>query len=140
MLLVPLLEAYRAAVDVRAGRAELAVPRARQAATLGKETLQRSYAGEALRVLGWALHFAEPEARDEAEGAFSGAADLHRNGNGRSFYARTLTDLAAYLRLVGEDERAAEVEAEASALIRECRFDWMPVPPPLPAMAKASQS
>jgi len=137
VLLVPLLEAYRAAVDLRAGRAELAVPRARQAATLGKETLQRSYAGEALRVLGWALHFAEPEAREEAEGAFRSAADLHRSGNGRSFYARTLTDLAAYLRLIGDDKRAAEVEAEVSALIRECRFDWMPVPPPLPAMAKA---
>jgi class 3 adenylate cyclase len=140
VLLVPCLEAYRAAVDVRAGRAELAVPRAKRAAILGKETWQQTFEGEALRMLGWALHFAEPAAHEEAEGAFRSAADLHRKGNARSYYARTLTDLAAYLRLIGDDEGAAEVEAEVSAVIRECRFDWMPVPPPMPLIAHASRA
>ena len=140
MLLVPSLEAYRAAIDVRAGRADLAVPRAKHAASLGKETRQQSFEGEALRVLGWALHFAEPEAREEAESAFRAAVDLHRKGNGRSYYARTMTDLAAYLRLIGDDERAAEVEAEVSAVIQDCRFDWMPVSPPSPSMANASKA
>jgi tetratricopeptide (TPR) repeat protein len=140
VLLVPCLEAYRAAVDVRAGRAELAVPRARRAAILGKETWQQTFEGEALRILGWALHFGEPAAHEEAEGAFRSAADLHRKGNARSYYARTLTDLAAYLRLIGDDKGAAEVEAEVSAVIRECRFDWMPVPPPLPSIARASRA
>jgi tetratricopeptide (TPR) repeat protein len=140
VLLVPCLEAFRAAVDVRAGRAELAVPRARRGAILGKETWQQTFEGEALRVLGWALHFAEPAAHEEAEGAFRSAADLQRKGNGRSYYARALTDLAAHLRLIGDDKGAAEVEAEVSAVIRECRFDWMPVPPPLPSIAHASRA
>jgi class 3 adenylate cyclase/tetratricopeptide (TPR) repeat protein len=137
VLAVPTLEAYRAAVDVRAGRADLAVSRAKRGAILGKETRQQTYEGEALRVLGWALHFAEPEAREDAENAFRAAADLHRNGNGQSYYARTLTDLAAYLRLIGDDKRASDVEAEALAVIRKCRFDWMPVPPPLPSSVNA---
>ncbi|MDP9180779.1 MAG: AAA family ATPase [Chloroflexota bacterium] len=132
VLFVSLFEAYRAEVDVRAGQFDLALPRAERALALGQASGQKSAEAEASRVLGWALHFAKPEARTEAEKSFVEAVEIHKRCHGMTNCARTLTDFAAYLRLVGETERAARVQAEADSLIQQFGFDWMPVAPPLP--------
>ena len=135
-LFVSLLEAYRAEVEIKAGHPAEAVTRAERAVELAKETRQQGCEAEAHRVLGWARHYAQPEAREPAEQELRTALELHRKTGGRVFITRTLYELAAYLRLVGDEAGAAQAEAEASATARERGLDWLPTPPPTPiAMA-----
>lgn len=135
-LFVSLLEAYRAEVEIKAGHPAEAVTRAERAVELAKETRQQGCEAEAHRVLGWARHYTQPEAREPAEQELRTALELHRKTGGRVFITRTLYELAAYLRLVGDEAGAAQAEAEASATARERGLDWLPTPPPTPiAMA-----
>jgi class 3 adenylate cyclase/tetratricopeptide (TPR) repeat protein len=123
---VPLLLAFRAEVDLRAGRFESALNWAKRAVEAGRRTT------EALRLLGWALHFSTPNSRRDAEAAFQSSADLARKGGALVFYVRTISDYAAYLRIVGDDAAAAPLEREASSIIRERGLTTMPIRPPVP--------
>ena len=123
---VPLFLAFRAEVDLRAGRFESALNWAKRAVDAGRRTT------EALRLLGWALHFSTPDSRPDAEAAFRASADLAKKGGALVFYVRTISDYAAYLRMIGDDAGAAPLEREASSIIRERGLTTMPIRPPVP--------
>ena len=130
VLLIPLMQAYRAEVEVRAGRPNEAIAWAERAVALGKETRQKSNEAEAHRILGWARYCTRPEERESAEQEFLAALELNRKTSSKPYIMRTLYELADYWRLVGDESRASEVEAEASAMARELRQDRIPLPLP----------
>jgi len=131
-LFVSLIEAYRAEVDVKAGKAAAAVTRAERAVAKAKEDRQKDCEGTARRVLGWARYYAQPDARDEVERELRAAVDIHKQTGSRVLVARESYELVEYLRLVNREAAAAEVAAEASSITRELGLDWLPLPPPAP--------
>lgn len=137
-LFVPLLEAYRAEVEIKTGQVAEAVTRAERAVEQAKETRQQGSEAEAHRILGWARHYAQPGAREPAEQELRTALELHRKTGATVHVARTLYQMAVYLRLVGDEAGAAQAEAEASATARERGLDWLPTPPPTPKATAAA--
>jgi class 3 adenylate cyclase/tetratricopeptide (TPR) repeat protein len=129
---VPLFLAFRAEVDLRAGRFDSALRWARRAVEVGPRTT------EALRLLGWALHFSAPDSRHDAKAAFRASAEFAKNGGALVFYVRTISDYAAYLRIIGEADAAVPLENEATSIIRECGLGTMPIRPPIPSSSRAS--
>jgi class 3 adenylate cyclase/tetratricopeptide (TPR) repeat protein len=128
---VPLFLAFRAEVDLRAGRFESALRWAKRAVEIGPRTT------EALRILGWAVHFSAPASRHEAEAAFRASAEFAKKGGAVVFYVRTISDYAVYLRIVGDDEAALALEEEAVSLIRGRGLTTMPIRPPIPSSSGA---
>ena len=137
-LMVLFGEAYRGEVEIKAGHPAEAVTRAERAVEIAKETRQQGCEAEAHRVLGWARHYAQPEAREPAEQELRTALELHRKTGATVQVAGTLYQMAAYLRLVGDEAGAAQAEAEASATARERGLDWLPTPPPTPIATAVS--
>lgn len=137
MLFLPLLQSYRAGVDIMLGRPEDAMALAERAVAVAQETRQEGSGGEAWRVLGWARHYARPGEPAEAEKALRTALEVHRKTRGRVLEARTLFDLAAFLRLTGDEAGASEARAAAESLTRELSVDWLPAAPPAPVAVGA---
>ena len=132
LLLVPLMRAYRADAEIRAGRADDAVLLAEAAVELARETRQKPSEADAHRILGWARYCSQPKMRDAAEQEFRSALELHRQTRSKPYIIRTLYELADYLRLVEDESEAIVAEAEASEMADELPTDRLPLPLPLP--------
>ena len=129
---VPVLQAYRADVEIRAGRAAAAVEPLRAAIELGEKTHQRPGEADARRILAWALHYGVPGADAEAEIELRLAADIHRDCGSRVVFTRTLFELAGFLRETGAADEAARIEQEARTIADAHNLDWLPMPHPAP--------
>lgn len=125
-IFVPLFQAYRADIEIRAGHAAEAIEPLRAAITLGVKSQQRQNEAEAHRILGWALHHASPGADGEAAQEFATAVRIYRDLGAPVLLSRALFDLAAFLRGIGDAQAAAETQVEAVALARAAGADWLP--------------
>ncbi|MGB2693949.1 MAG: hypothetical protein WBD55_02040, partial [Dehalococcoidia bacterium] len=143
LLYVSMLQAFRAEIDIKAGQPEAAVERAKAAVEQGKETRQQGCQAQAHRVLGWAYYYADANAKNEAERELREAISIHRRIGEQALLARTLFELADFLRNVNDDAGGSEAEAEASAIARDLHLEWLPMPSPAPGPAgrpRAKQS
>jgi predicted ATPase len=137
-LFVSLLEAYRAEALIRGGRAAEAVAVAERAIRMAQETRQLGCEGETHRVHGWALHYGGGS-REEAVREMRLAADIHLRTGAPIVRARALYELAALLRLIGDDQGAGEADAQAAAIAHETGAMWLPVQPPTPLTVSAEE-
>jgi class 3 adenylate cyclase/tetratricopeptide (TPR) repeat protein len=132
---VPFLQAYRAELYIMSGRPIDGVNLATKAVDLALDTRQRSAEGEARRLLGWALFYAEGAPRERILNEFRSAVEIHRSCGGRVLLAIALFDLANFLKMTAQPGEAqpAEEEAEALWLSAELGLTWLPTPVPEPA-------
>ena len=135
-LTVPLLEAYRAEVDILSGSLDAAAARAEKAATLGRDTRQQTFEAEALRVLAWAAYYrGDPGA---AETHFRASIDVHNKTGSRVMECRTLFQFGRFMRACGRRDEADEIDAQADAIRQQHDLDWLPGPVPAPPDAVLS--
>ena len=138
-LFVPVHHAYRADVQLRTGRAALAVTSARTGAEMGVATRQEASEAEARRALAWALHYSDQGSEEEAEQELRKAVDMFRRIRGRVLGTQALFELAHYLRLMGRPEESVGPDEEATAIAREFNLYWLPISFPAPPSAKENQ-
>ena len=129
---VPFLQAFRAEIEIKAGRHAEAMAIANRAVELGQQTRQQAGEAEAHRVLGWAIFHGLPDGRQQAEGELRQALEIDRRIGARVIEARTLFELADFLRQVGDEAQAATTSAEAASIAAECGLHWLPLPSPSP--------
>jgi tetratricopeptide (TPR) repeat protein len=124
----PFMQANRCEIYIRTGRPADAVELATKAVDLAVETRQRSAEGEAHRALAWSMYYAGQESHDRVLDEFRTAVEVHRSTGGRVFVANALFELARFLKMIGRDDEAGQVEGEALALKEELGLSWLPMP------------